>query len=76
MIWLDHSSLNYNLRILILLTIKILNGGEDLPRKKKVTLCHSKLCLLIKDGRAQKKGFYGILALALFVKINQLTQKS
>lgn len=76
MIWLDHSSVNFNLRILILLMIKILSGGADLPRKKKVTLCHNKLCLLIKYGRAQRKGFYGILALARFVKINQLTQKS
>lgn len=56
--------------------IKIPSDGEELPGKKKVTLCHNKLYLLIKHGRAQREGFYGILALTLFVKINQLTQKS
>lgn len=75
MIWLDCSSLSFNLRILILSMIKILSDGEEFPGKKKVTLCHNELCLLIKHDRAQRKVFYGILALALFVKINQLTQK-
>lgn len=75
MIWLEYSFLNFNLRLLILPMIKILSDGEELLGKKKVTLCHNKLCLLIKHGSAQREGFYGILALALFVKINQLTQK-
>lgn len=75
MLWLDYSSLKFNLQIVILPMIKILSDGEKLPGKKKVTLCHNKLCLLIKHSRAQRQGFYGILALALFVKINQLTQK-
>lgn len=55
---------------------KILSDSEGLPGKKKVTLCHNKLCLLIKHGGAQREGLCGILALALFVKINQLTQRS
>lgn len=76
MIWLEYSSLNFNLRVLILPMIKILSDDEELLGKKKVTLCHNKLHLLIKHGSAQREGFYGTLALALFVKINQLTQKS
>lgn len=47
---------------------KILSDSEGLPGKKKVTLCHNKLCLLIKHGGVQREGFYGILALALLSK--------
>lgn len=77
--WLywNYLSVRFYLRILILPEVKILSVGDELPWKKKVmlSLCHEKLNVFIKHGRAQKEGFLWNFGSSIFCQLKPTNRK-